>query len=295
MGMTISEPDLMLALERLIKQMVQRNLLPGIKPEDAHTLAKTIADTLTKDPHFKMTALDLVRDRGINDAYNAKDVLALICMAQHSQKNMDPKDRFDMRLLFKPGTEENKKELIKQLKKMLLHFVKNDPKLKKAYEKDPVKFEQRLEEVAKFLINSRITNDKDSLHENKELITLMASTSTLLSDQLKEQRLQFYGTDTQNPGSVARPVLGNPFGNIIGMLDQETAPTPSFAGDSNNPDAGVPDPLGLKFAAILNVISANVDNPALEKEMVDSGLVPKSPSSMSPFKTTLKPNDPMSG
>lgn len=271
MALQLTKDELAHALMLLINEMVTRKQLPGFNPAETKDFASKVADRLLDDKSISFTPLDLTKD-------NIKDNLKLACKAENATK-LNPEFKFDIKLLFKPQTKENKDKLKEELKKLFLEFVKNNPQLKQKLDANPKAFEDKLNFFVDKLIEKNARDDKNTnFSENPSILNILTAVSHMLEDQQREQRVQFYGVDTQNPGGESETVSANPYGNIAGAQDLQQGPSPSFAGDANNPDFGVPDPLGLKFRAILNVIASNADDPALEKEMVGSGLIPSGTS-----------------
>lgn len=275
----LSEKQLSNALFELIVELHRQGKLPGIASfEEAKKLASEVSHQLATQNDLTVYKQDLHND-------NFKNALATACIAQHSM-NKNPGFQFDYTLLFKYQNEGNKIKLTAELSKLFLlqmEKASNGPIPKLTLEnmkKHAALMAEKLVEK-----NAR-TENNFFIFETPKVMGLLAAALDLLThtlkpeknviaEELKAQRVALYNIDTNMPGSIAGPVLGNPFGNIAGALDQEPLPTYSFAGEQNKVDFGVPDPLGIMFATILNAIASNADNPdyGVEQDMRDANLL----------------------
>lgn len=277
----LSPQELTTALVNLIKQMVDRGLLPGLKVGEEKALAEQVAKTLTDDKNITLYRADIT-----NNAI--RDTLAVACMSQNMM-NLKPDFKFQYTLLLNPQTDANKQQLKEELKLLLKLKFLEMPEMKAKFDRDPQKLNNILDVVVDKIVDKDLkdANRESCFFENHTLLQKSAGLLDMVIDPLREDRIARYNIDTHNPGSISHPVLGNPTGNAMGALDLEPNPTYSFEGRAGNPDPGQPDPMGTIFQTILNFIGANYDSPQLEQDMIDNGCLPGPEKSPSPFRNPL--------
>lgn len=244
--------DLEKVLEVIVKQLMQKGLLPALSNVEQKDLIKNVSENLSGE----LTKEDLNKESSLK-------ALSIACVSECVQMK-NPNYKFDYKLLFKPQNQIDPDELTEQLKNIFKEAIKLNPN----YNPKSSSVDEKLDELANRLVNKSFkSNDNDALSENEKTFGLIAASIDLLS----MQRRQFYGVDTQTPGEVQQPVL-EIIGNLVGAQDLATEGT-SFMAEVNKPDLGVPDPLGIKLSAVLDAISSNEDVD-IQNELLNAKLIP---------------------
>lgn len=230
-------------LEAVIKGVMDKLESTGLIPPglDKASIISTVTEKLAKDPEISLTK-ETLNDVAVQKA------LGVACIAQ-----ANPSNKFDYSLLFKD--------------KLLLDKTSTDTlKLlfKDMFKKDPNQLE-KIDTLMNVLSKNLTPENQKEL--GKDLLAMQILQEGPMQQMQRDQRVQDYGVDTHNPGSVLKVVQAVVAGNQMGRQDL-ARDGDSLMGKMGNPDANTPDPLGTIASAVINSIADGVITSDSERDML---------------------------
>jgi hypothetical protein len=264
-------------LEKLIQQMVQKGLLPALSLDKIQDLAMRVTKRLNEDKQVNLSIQDLKNNP------DTQKSMGLACMAE-----CNPSNKFNYEMLFKNQFNLDEKnrdnlelDLKNQLKNAFRDMLKLSPKYKESSKEEQEEINQQFDDLAEKLTQKFL---RDDLSENKQAFNLLSACEDLLSrpelyrantdeDSSSDYRRQLYGVDTHVTGAVFKPVLAEPIGDQIGVLNLSSGEGNSFEAEKMKPDVGAPDPLSIKFSSILLEAAADELCPEIESALKSEGLI----------------------
>ncbi len=261
--------EFQLELEKVIKKMIEANLIPGLKNYDhaaIATLAKNVTETLHKNHDINLSKDDLHNK-------DSREVLGLACQAQFVQQK-NPNFKFDYTLLFKNQIMMTDDQKLKLKKDLTLELTKLFTEMSKFYPHPTPGGKKKLEELAELLAEKLMDNGR--MQENSKLLALIFGCQRQLQLDEKlmtEQRRELYGVDTHNTGAVFLPVPAPVEGNKQGLLDMAFQGGSSFMGELMNANPDQPDPLGIKMVHIIADIGSGALSGDLEQRLMADHII----------------------
>lgn len=271
------------SIKEKIEEIVNKLKASGLLPKD--TDAKKLAETVTEK--FKNSSINLSLDDVKNNPETQKK-LGVACMAQNKFGN-----KFDCTETFNLILDPDLNNKLKNILKLALELKPNNKTNRSDEEKQ--KLDENLEKFANFIENK--LNEKRMDPEGQSILLLNILGSLLNprpqgteKDEKAELMRMWYGTSGV-PGEVQIPVTEIANGDQWGVMDLSLGEGESFKALQNSPDPTVPDPLGIKWASILNNLAEGGDTPfedLLKNNELETATV-SNPFVMNPFNTTPTP------
>lgn len=245
-------------LEKMIEKMKEIGLLP--KNTDVKELAESVVNTLKNDNGPLLTPEKIKQDPSVFKS------LQIACMAESI-----PNNKFDYTLLLKKDLNLEKDDLKHQLKNVFTEMLKLSPANKKnRTAEEEAELDEQLNKLVEGTVQ-KLDNDPDNMMHllSQTLLMLSFMSEAKESPEIAHNRML---TGIGKIGEVFQPTLDVSLGDQIGVINYMTSGK-SFLAERNNPDPTVPDPLGIKFAAIINYLADGQTN-KFEEKMLDFALTP---------------------
>lgn len=247
----LSKEKLQLEVEKILAALVKSGLIK-VSPDKIKEIAATVTKKLAEDEKVVLSGSDLEDDL-------TKKAIGLACIAE-----LNPNHKLEYSKLFSKNLEIDPK-LELQLKLTSIYDKLLD-KSKKLTPDQRKKLNLELEKLAALLDHKLSNENKAELALDLTALDLLVTQRDVLDIQRAQQRIMDYGVDTHNPGAVSTVVLAV-IGNLMAFQDLANAPGENFMSKMNAPDLGVPDPLGIKVAAVMLALADGVVNTDSEIRM----------------------------
>jgi hypothetical protein len=258
-------------IEEILNLLEKKGLIPTLLPEAKKELTKKVSETLINDPKITLSQDDLKNE-------NVQKGLGIACVSE-----LVPNHKFDYRLLFRKQLEIEPKELQKELTLLFTHALKLTPGYQNKTQMQQLEMEEKLAELSEKMTDKFLENNKEPLLNNDKVTGILDAALDLLS----EQRRTLYGMDTHNPGGILKPVLEVTYGEQMGI--QDLAATGDSFMAKRDAVGGIPDPLGIHMANLINYL-ADGNTTGYEQYLMESNIIPSNKrESPSPFHTTPSP------